>query len=315
LVVRNRSTLKQNFVMKFFNPTHRKTFKKCPKRFSYRYIEPGLAEEFDGHGKRHCLYGVRELGGHVVHKTLAEMVRAIADGDHSWNYKSAGDKCVEEFKLIVAKSLATEPGEWNLESEEQLAETFNGVSPGAIKDDVNHWIDSIPTMIENGYGAALELQLGHETSTYRLETEKRVNWARNGDPKHLTMDVVIRTMNGRSDDHIVVVDWKAHAIHEDDEAFHQIRWYLSYFHEVERIPPWKLHGFAVPLTRGKPQEVPFHPHRHIVGSVRPRGFTIPGGGPPRDRYPAKPHPELCVRCPYACMCADALLPTVPSLTV
>ena len=296
--------------MTFFNPTRRKTFKKCPKRFSYRYIEPGVAEELDGHNQRHGLYGVRELGGHFVHKTLAEMVRAIAAGDHSWNYKAAGVKCVEDFKLIVAKSLATEPGEWTPGSEEQLAETFNGVNAGDIKDDVNHWIDSIPTMIENGYGAALELRLGHETSNYRLEAEKRVNWIRQGDPYHLIMDVVSRTVNGRSDDHIVVVDWKGkgHAM-IDDEDFHQVRWYLRYFHEVEKIPAWKLHGFVVPLTRGKPEEVNFDPDRHIVGPARPRGLTIPRIAKRGDRYPAKPHPELCVSCPYASMCPDALLPT------
>jgi hypothetical protein len=300
--------------MKFFNPTSRKVFKKCPKRFSYRYIERALAEELDGHCQRHSLYGVRELGGHVVHKTLAEMVRSIADGDHSWNFKAAGAKCVEEFKLIVAKSFATEPGEWILDSEEQLAETFNGVSPEDIKDDVNHWIDSIPTMIENGHGAAHELHLGHETSTHRLEAEKHVHWNRKGHPNHLIMDVVSRTVNGRSDDHIVVADFKSHGI--GDEDIHQIRWYLRYFHEVEGIPPWKLHGFAVPLTRGKPEEVNFDPYRHIVDPVRPRGFTIPNSGPPRDRYPAKPHPELCISCPYASMCPDAaMVASLPALGV
>ena len=296
--------------MKFFNPTARKAFKKCPKRFCYRYIKPDLAEKFDGHDKRHCLYGVRELGGHVVHKTLARMVRSIAAGDHSWNFKTAGASCVEEFKLIVAKSLSTEPGEWIQDSEEQLAETFNGIRPEDIKDDVNHWIDSIPTMIENGYGAAHELNLGHETSTHRLESEKHVLWHRNGHPNHLTMDVVSRTMNGRSDDHVVVVDWKARALSDDDEAFQQIRWYLRYFYEVEGIPARKLHGFAVPLTRGTPKEVAFDPHWNIVSPPRPRGLTIPCSVPPRDRYPAKPHPELCNSCPYASMCSDALLPTV-----
>jgi hypothetical protein len=296
--------------MKFFHPTARKAFKKCPKRFFYRYIEPGQAEEFDGHGKRHGLYGVRELGGHLVHKTLAKMVRSIADGDRSWNFKSAGAKCVEEFKLIVAKSLATEPGEWIPDSEEQLAETFNGVHPEDIKDDVNHWIDSIPTMIENGYGAAHELRLVHDTSTHRLEAEKHVHWHRKGRPNHLIMDVVSRTVNGRSDDHVVVVDWKGKGHTTiSDEDFHQVRWYLRYFYEVEGIPSWKLHGFVVPLTRGKPEQVTFDPDRHIVDPPSPRGFTIPCSASSKVRYPVKPHPELCTSCPYASMCSDAMLPT------
>jgi hypothetical protein len=293
--------------MKFFNPTARKAFKKCPKRFSYRYIESSMAKELDGHDRRHQLYGLRELAGHFIHRTLAEMVRAIAEGDHSWDYKTSGRKCVDDLMLVVAKSFATAPGEWVQDCQWQLAETFNGAAPQGLKDDICHWRDSIPTMIENAYGAAHALQLVHETSTHRLEAEKHVSWNRQGHPNHLIMDVVSRTSNARSDDHIVVVDWKSHSI--QDEDIHQLRWYLRYFHEVEGIPDWKLHGFVVPLTRGKPEEVNFDPYKHLVVPARPRGFTIPRTAPQGDRYPAKPHPELCVSCPYASMCSDALVST------
>jgi len=42
---------------------------KCPKRFFLRYIETsGIGRRF------HRLKSVRELGGHVVHVALAEVV-------------------------------------------------------------------------------------------------------------------------------------------------------------------------------------------------------------------------------------------------
>jgi len=288
--------------MKFSSPTRRKIFRRCRKRFYYRYLhKPALPDELKEHKARLQLCGVRELAGHLIHRTLARMVESIAAGSNSWDYETEGKNCMNQFLEVVAKSLAVEPGQ--LLGDLQLAETFNGASPEDLKDDVNHWRVLIPTAIENAFRAAHELHLHHETSNYKVETEEEIFWTHGGNPLHLVFDVVTESPYQK-----IIIDWKTHEIDQDDVF--QVRSYLEYYHRVRGVPSSQLFGFAVDLRKGEITRISYDPYRHI-GRSTPMASRLspitPRGGP---KYPASPNSELCLRCPYASMCSDALLPTV-----
>jgi hypothetical protein len=283
--------------MKFYNPTRRKEKLRCPKRFYYRYLyKPDSLTEQAEHSQRGNLYGIRELGGYLVHQTLAKMITSIADGSR-WDYDLAGRQCRNQFMMIVAKSLALEPGQW--EGGLQLAETFNGLTACQIKDDVTFWRDSIPGMIENGYRAAYSMHIGHANSERLVESEKRFVWKTPDGPVAFVVDVMVR-----SKIQTICVDWKCHAI--DNADFAQVRFYLDYLRLRERIDPSRLFGFAVDLLRGEIRAVPYKPYK--MRSL-PSGLSLfsPGTAPPQDKekHPARPHPDLCVRCPYAAICPSA----------
>jgi hypothetical protein len=283
--------------MKFSNPTQRKEKLRCPKRYFYRYIyRPDSAEEQAEHSRRRQLYGLRELAGHLVHRTLAEMVEAIADGDFSWNAGKAGQACLDGFMEIVAKSLALEPGEW--EGGLQLAETFNGLKGDAIAEEVKFWRDSIPTMIENGFRVALHLGIRQRAPDYSVEAEKRVVWQRNGGAVPLVLDVLTQSQY-----RVLCIDWKCHAIDNTDVA--QVRSYLQYLHQGKGIPDSRLYGFAVDLRREEFVSIDYkRPGLHtstLATSLAALGIL---SAPPKDPHPARPHPDLCTRCPYAAICPD-----------
>ncbi len=286
--------------MKFSNPTARKTFRRCPKRFHYRYFyRPESASDLSAHRRRLQLCGIRELAGDFIHRTIAKMVRAIADGDHSWDYAKASQECWDEFSLVVAKSLAAEPGQ--LIGGLQLAETYNGLTPAEIKDDVNHWRGLIPVAIETAFRTAHELQIRHATSTYSVEAEKEIMWTDNGMPMRFIIDVLTQ-----SPSQTVVIDWKTHEI--DNADVFQIRNYLRWLHKVVKVPSSKLFGFAVNLRTGECVEVNYNPYRFnqrsTTATARDPRLETEGG---KDLNSPSPHPELCQSCAYATLCPDSAL--------
>lgn len=286
--------------MKFSNPTKRKVYLRCPRRYYYRYHHvPVSAAEAEEHAQRSQLYGIRELGGHLVHRALAEMTNAIAAGVSPWDYAAASAKCVKEFRLIAAKSLALEPGQW--ESGLQLAETFNGLKAQQIEDDLRYWIDCIPTLIENGYRVALTMGIRQSSSTYSVQAEKRVAWKSSMGTHRFVLDVVTSSRY-----QTVCIDWKSHMIDNTDVS--QVRLYLRYLDKHEGVPASRLFGFAVDLLREEIVEVKYDTLPSIY-SVRSLVLaTGPAGRPPA--FPAKAHPEICVRCPYATQCPAAILPII-----
>ena len=281
--------------MKFANPTARKEAKRCPQRYFYRYAyQPTSIDEQLAFSKRRQLYGIRELAGHLVHQTLASMVNALADGDYSWSYASAGKECLKQFTLVAAKSLALEPGMF--EGGLQLAETFHGSPASEIADDLRFWKECIPTLIEHGFRAFHTLGIGQRTSVYTVEAEKRFDNMGHGG---LVMDILTRRKS-----EVICVDFKCHRI--DNSDIFQIREYLDFLHRVQRIPVSHLHGFAVDLFREEIVRVTYDPYRTNSRPVpwAPALVTsVPAGA-----RPPNPHPDICIRCPYADLCPVAELP-------
>jgi CRISPR/Cas system-associated exonuclease Cas4 (RecB family) len=286
--------------MNFSSPTRRKEFRRCRKRFYYRYLyRPVLAHDLKEHNERFQLCGIRELAGNFIHRTLARMVKSIAAGSQSWNQEAEGKECVRQFLEVVAKSLCVGPGV--LIGDLQLAETFNGASPVDLKDDINHWRVLIPTAIENAFRAAHELHLHHETSVYKVQTEQEVFWTYCGNPLHFVFDVVTQ-----SPYQTIIIDWKTHEI-DNDDVF-QVRAYLDYFHKALGVSSSKLFGFAVDLRKGEITKITYDPYRQIGRPTRGPSTASIRTATPGPKHPTNPSPELCLRCPYASMCSDALLP-------
>ena len=279
--------------MKISNPTRRKEKLRCPKRYYFRYFhKPISPDDIAEHSRRRQLYGIRELAGHLVHRTLSDMTTTLADGSR-WDYDLGGRQCRNQFTLTVAKSLALESGQWG--DGLQVAETFNGQTGSQIKDEVNYWKDIIPTLIENGFRAAHSLHIGHATSERSIESEKRLVWSRPSGPIAYVADVLIRCKIRTE-----VWDFKSHSIDNQDIA--QIRSYLELLHRQEGICPTRLHGIAVDLRRGEIVPVdydPYKPRKNPIVRLPPARVSA------REQHPAKPHPDLCVRCPYATICPSA----------
>jgi hypothetical protein len=281
--------------MKFANPTARKEAKRCPQRYFYRYSYlPTSIEEQLAFSNRRQLYGIRELAGHLVHQTLASMVNVLADGDYSWSYASAGKQCLEQFTLVAAKSLALEPGLF--EGGLQLAETFHGLPASEIADDLRFWMECIPTLIEHGFRAFHTLGIGQRTSVYTVEAERRFEKMGHGG---LVMDILTQRKS-----EVICVDFKCHRI--DNSDIFQIREYLAFLHRDQRIPVSHLHGFAVDLFREEIVRVIYDPYR-TTGRPAPWAPASVSSVPAGPR-PPKPHPDICIRCPYADLCPVADLP-------
>jgi hypothetical protein len=286
--------------MKLSSPTQRKEKLRCPKRYYFRYrYRPESSEEQAEHSQRGLLYGLRELGGHVLHISLAQMVEAIADGNFSWNAEKAGQECLNGFMEIVARSLALEPGEWD--GGLQVAETFNGMQACDLAEEVKFWRDSIPTMIENGFRVAHQLDIRQRTSDYSVEAEKRVVWQKNGGTVPMVIDVLTQSRY-----RAMCIDWKCHAIDNTDVA--QVRSYLQCLHQGAKIPDSRLYGFAVDLRREEIVPIKYDPYS-LRPSYRATSLAALGVPPPqpKDPHPARPHPDLCIRCPYRAICPSTAL--------
>jgi hypothetical protein len=280
--------------MKFTNPTRRKELRRCPKRYYFRYFyKPGLDEALD-YARRRRLYGIRELGGHLIHQAAADMVRAMAAGK-GWSYATSGRMHRKIFLDVVAKSLAAAPGEWI--DGLQLAETFNGASPSSIRDEVNHWSVLIPHAIENAWLAAQSLGLRLAKSAREIETERQFLWHKGGQTMHYVVDVLVREPKLT-----VCIDWKCHEIDNADIA--QVRHYLDYLHYREKIPDNYLHGIAVNLITADIVEIRYRPHE--LGRRVSLASTLPTAtlttAKLREPFPANPDPGLCRSCPYAGIC-------------
>ncbi len=294
--------------MKFSSPTARKTFKRCSKRFWFRYRHaPSDPVELSEHRQRRHLFGIRELGGHLIHAKIAEMVHAIGACE-PWDGVQAVSDCQHDFLLIVAKSMSVRRGE--LIGEKQIAETYNGAGPAEIKEEIMHWRDLIPIALENAFRAAHTLEIGHESSIYQIETEKEVVWRSGGQTYNGVIDVLIRTPH-----RAIVVDWKCHQI--DNTDLFQVRGYMDSLRTAHGIPVSALFGFAVDLLHEEVIRVKYDPfglarsnsasgHRHLMGP-EPTVKT--------DPFAASPDYELCLRCPYASHCPDSALRPVPQTSL
>jgi hypothetical protein len=292
--------------MKFANPTQRKEFLRCPRRYFFRYLfQPtSMAERID-HAARRDLYAVREFGGHLVHASIAAMFRSMARGNYKWDHAKEAEKCVGEMFSVAAKSIVANPGE--LIGGKQLAETYNGASAEDIQDQLRHWRDQIPIMLENAYRIALTLEIKEESENYEVMTETEIVFKRHGQTYHYVIDLIIRTP-----EQTICVDFKTHAI--DNEDLNQVRNYLDCLRIEECIPVSRLTGLAVDLRREEIVHVhydPFGVQRRTSRNSSLRDLLpSPRRGDKAGFEPA-PHRDLCLRCPYSSACSASVIHSWP----
>ena len=242
--------------MKFYTPTARKEYLRCPKRFYFRYLfKPEDPTEKEQHRSLRKLYGIRELAGHLIHGAIAGEVRAYADGN-MWNYENAGKRCRERFLDVVCRSYAEEPGV--LLDDLQLAEAYNGCGIQELRDDITFWRDVIPIMIENAWRACFTLGLQQSKSGYSLFAEHKVEHKIGDKTHHLVFDVMTQS-SARS----MVIDWKTHEI--DNEDIYQVQRYLRCLHETQGIPTLRLFGFAVNLLTEEITSITYNPFPQSTG--------------------------------------------------
>jgi hypothetical protein len=286
--------------MKFAHPTARKEFRRCKKRYYYRYLHQATSDSEQANLKaRGSLHGIREWGGTIVHRHLAKHIWEVTNGMGHWDHAGIAQAALAEFKSIAAHSLATEPGIFL--GGDQLAESFNGCVGSNLAESLKFWVDVIPSMVENGVRVAIQMDIGANNGTGDVTTEKRIAWEQGGKRFRGVIDVLSRRQRATS-----VIEWKCHSIDNADLA--QVRHYLKYLHEKERIPASELYGFAVDLLREEVIKVTYDPFSLRGPSQRSR-FQ---GGPQSVRpnaevFIASPHPELCQACPYRDLCPDGTI--------
>jgi len=284
-------TMKQNTFSKTSSWTQQQTAKlKCPKRYFFRYLDPAEA------GKPFKqLYSVRELGGLLIHEALAGVVRRVADGGRVSDEEGVVEETRRQFLEIVARSLATPPGE--LTGERQLAETFNGVIP---EDDIRHWRDYIPECIRNGIRLMITLRFRSDSEKYTLEAERRYSLSRNGKSYRGVMDVYIQDDRDR-----IIIDWKTHEITSTD--LQQLSHYIRHVERTEGIPASRITGIAVDLAREKTVPLRLKPEGVFIGARDKYGKSDPPKEPPEDtdRHPSKPSIAACGICPFTAICKDS----------
>lgn len=268
---------------------------KCPKRYFFRYLDPERAGE-----PYQQLYSVRELGGVLIHETLAGVVRRVADGGRVSDEDDVAEEAKRQFLEIVARSLATPPGE--LTGERQLAETFNGIIP---EDDIRHWKDYIPECIANGLRLMITLGFRSNSRNYMLEAERRYSFTRNGKTYRGVIDVYIE-----DDRNLIIIDWKTHEITNTD--LRQLDHYIRHIERREGIPASRITGIAVDLAREKPIPRRLKPSGVFIGARDQYGKSGSSQDPPEkaDPHPSKPSAAACGICPFAAICKDSAISPV-----
>ena len=278
--------------------TKQQVMLQCPRRFFYRYLD----------GSAHAqalknLISVRELGGHCIHSTLAQMVRRIANGERISDQTRGVEDGLRIFDEVVQQSRLLRPGV--LSGGMQLAEAYNGVEyAGQVRD----WRELIAIAMTNGFRFMSYFDLHSNKSGYQLEAEQKVVYSHRGRTRHLVIDVLIRDATGTS-----VIDWKTHSITETD--LHQISLYQNYLLDAGLAHPTRIFGFAVDLLNERVVEHHYRKIEHTLASARRVTLAnlsgparVPGEGASAS-YAPKPSAAACSICSFATLCpSSALLP-------
>ena len=275
--------------------TRRNDVLRCPRRFHYRYIADGPHLE-----DLRRLTSVRELGGHVIHSVLADIVRRIGDGERISDQTNAVREALREFNLVVTKSVALRPG--ILLGGLQLAESYNDVD---CRAEIGGWKEIIPVAIENGIRLMHYFQFRGKKDGYDLQAEQRVQFHHRGRDHRFVIDALITERSTGTS----VIDWKTHSI--TDKDLNQVSLYQKYLVECRHLPPTRIFGFAVDLLH---EQVVEHHYRRIEDMFG--GHRIPSRTPgllPRSTgratnpYPATPSIAACSICPFARVCDSAAI--------
>lgn len=265
---------------------------KCPQRYFLRYLDStGRGEPYRN------LYSVRELGGMLIHEALAGIVRRVADGGRVSDEDGVAEEVRRQFLEIVARSLATPPGE--LMEGRQLAETFNGIVP---EDDIRHWRDYIPECVQNGIRVMISMGVRTNAGEYSVEAERRFAHTHRGKLHRGVMDVYIKDGRDR-----MIIDWKTHEITSTD--LQQLDHYIRYVERVEGVPVSRIVGIAVNLAKEQTFDRRLRPEGVFIGSRDKYGKVDSSGEPPEkvDPFPSKPGMAACGICPFTAICEDSAI--------
>lgn len=252
-----------------------------------------------GIGRRfHRLKSVRELGGHVVHSTLAKVVRAVANGDRISDHPDAGKIALREFDRIATASAALPP--WKLLHECQIAELHNGQT---ADDEISHWREIIPLCVKNGRRVMYMMDFRTDAGERRMLAEQEFRFLKSEREHRGIIDVLLHDGKNRT-----VIDWKCHSISNTDVR--QVHFYQDHLSRAEGVPYSRLYGFVVDLLREEIMPAHFRPLNVIL--ERPvRLLSAPRAS--SDPYPARASLANCGRCPFAAICADSAIRPTTSL--
>lgn len=262
---------------------------RCPKRYFLNYLAPaGLVGGF------RQLKSIRELGGALIHESLRDIVRAVADGASIFDDPNAAQRALTRFDELVDLAKALPP--WSSSDHARIAEFHNGV---VVDDEISHWRELIPRCVDNGRRVMTSLNLRPDAGHCSLEAEREISFLKRGREHRGIIDLL--ATEGRN---VLVVEWKSHAITNTDLA--QVRHYQEFLINAGETTHSRVHGIAVDLIREEIVRADYRPFDDLVsGRLGSRRPSIIGTTVERDPYPARPSAENCGRCQFAAICADS----------
>ena len=277
--------------------TRQETMLRCPRRFYFRYLA-----DCERSKSLRRLMAVRELGGHCIHLTLANMVRRIANGDRVSDQTNGVESALGLFNSVVEESIILRPGV--LSNGLQLAESFND-TPCA--EDIRDWRELIPLAIQNGVRLMSYFNLRSCKTGYQLAAEQRAEHRYKGRTRRFVIDVLIRD----DETGVTVIDWKTHSISAND--LKQIEMYQHWLLDAGRARPTRIFGFAVDLVNEQVVEAPYRVIDQVYAASRT--FSLRSASAATncntvtDPYPAKPSLTACGICPFSTLCPSSALKT------
>jgi hypothetical protein len=290
--------------------THHTTHSRCPQRFYYRYLHrhsKASVEEKILIQRLACLYGFRELLGHLTHEALAKVVRQIAD--EGFSIADADIQLAEmlgQYRKVVEASRRFKCRVPNT-GQIVIAEMVNGVDIEAEIADgsilLTHYFEKAIEIIH-----LLGLQQGDE-----IEAENDQSMGTHQGRFHLKIDLLLHRC-----DQVWVIDWKTKsAITRQDR--YQVQLYLEWARRTYQLPPSRLIGMIASLQTGELQKVLFDVFSPcaltspppIASAMNPialapcRSKEEADAPPGKSVYSANPSPHQCRACPFASVCASA----------
>lgn len=290
--------------------THRSTRHRCPQRFYYRYLHrhsKASVEEKILIQRLACLYGFRELLGHLTHEALAKVVRQIADeGFSEADAAIIRAQMISDFHQSVALSREFQIGSTSGEAL-VIAEIINDV-------DIGDQIDDGPTLLTHYFQRGIEVMnlLGLQKGDV-VETEVDRELLTHQGLYHLKIDLLLHRK-----DQVWVIDWKTKA-EAGPQDRNQIKLYLEWARRHYKLSPTQLVGMIASLQTGQLQKVLFdifHPAALTTPPTsdeerRTRKLSdtaeVPLAEPSikQPSYPAKPSREVCRSCSFGSICPAA----------
>jgi len=296
---------KKNMIHTSF--THHATHSRCPQRFYYRYLHrhsDASVEEKVLIQRLACLYGFRELLGHLTHEALAKVVRQIADEGFSESDTAIiRAQMIRDFHQSVGLSRQFQIGSTSGE-DLVIAEIINGV-------DITDQIDDGPTLLAHYFQRGIEVMnlLGLQKGDV-VETEVDRELPTHQGLYHLKIDLLLRRK-----DQVWVIDWKTKT-EAGAQDRNQIKLYLEWARRHYKLSPTQLVGMIASLQTGQLQKVLFDIFHPVALTTPPTSdekkwtpklstsgeISTAETSIKQPSYPPNPSREVCVSCPFGSIC-------------